>query len=83
MKYLELTERLKELDKMINAGQATCPMVVGRRFAITSRSAISLINLLKSLGAPVYYCRRTKAYRMAVKGSLVIKWIPDSSEKNV
>jgi predicted DNA-binding transcriptional regulator YafY len=80
MKFLEMTERLKELDKMITKGQAICPSSIAKKFNTTSRSAISMVNLLKDLGAPVYYCRRTKKYCYAIKGSLFIKWIPESEK---
>jgi hypothetical protein len=83
MKYLETTERLIKLDKMISAGRAISPDDIAQVFQITSRSSIALVNLLKDLGAPIYFCRRSKAYRMAVKGRLVIKWVPESNGEQV
>lgn len=83
MKFIEMTERLKELDKMIIKGQALCPSSIAKKFNTTSRSVISMVNLLKDLGAPVYYCRRTKKYCYAIKGGLFIKWQPDSEREKL
>jgi DNA-binding IclR family transcriptional regulator len=71
-------ERLKFLDELIRKDGAGSPVEICSRLNISQKTCHTYLNTLRLLGCPLYFEKRTRKYRTAVRGRLIIKWIPES-----
>lgn len=62
MGVIKQLERIKYIDYLITTKQACCRMALSKKLNLTTRQLNNTINLMKELGAPIEYNKRTKSY---------------------
>lgn len=81
MKVEDLLVRLQTLSQMIAQGRAGSPQVLAKQFGCSTRSIIAYINLLRSFGQEIWYCRKTNSYKCSYRGRLEIRFVPEEDLK--
>lgn len=62
MNYIKQIERLQLLNKLIIQKNTGSPLELAERLRLSKRQVYNLIDELKDLGAPIFYCKRLKSY---------------------
>ena len=62
MSLIKQLERIKYIDYLISKKVAISRTSLAKKLNISTRQLTSIINLMKELGAPIKYCKRTKKY---------------------
>jgi len=65
---------LQQLDHYIRIGKTGSPTELALKLKVCERQIHRYLVLLKSLGAPVEYCRKRKTYRYATEGGFSFKF---------
>lgn len=65
MKFLEQLKQLERLDQLIRMKATGTPKELAQRFSISERTVYNLLEILKSFGATIEYCRRRQSYYYA------------------
>lgn len=66
--------RLKLIDELIQKRNTGNAAALAARLDVSERTAKEFIAVMKSLGAPVYYCRKTGSYCYAERGSFTLRF---------
>lgn len=62
MKLLESLERIERIDQLVRLKATGTPKCLARRLEISERSIHRLIEMMKSMGAPIYYSISRQSY---------------------
>lgn len=68
-------DRLSDIDKLISKSKTGNPANLAEKFNVSDRTIYNLLNVLKSLGAPVVWNEEKQSYCYRKQGSLIIKWV--------
>lgn len=73
MTLIEKLREIERLDQLIRLKSTGSPSELASRLQRSERSVYQLINMMKNMGAPVYYCnnQRSYCYRYGVEFSPV------------
>lgn len=55
-------QTLQKLDYLIQHKRTGSPEDLAMRFKVTEKCIRTHINILRQLGAPIYFCRKRKSY---------------------
>jgi predicted DNA-binding transcriptional regulator YafY len=61
-------DRLKTLDRLIRTKATGSPKQLAKKMEISERTLFRLIDCLRSLGAPVVYCKNRACYYYEEEG---------------
>ena len=62
MKLLETLERIERVDQLIRLKATGDPRNLAEKIKISERSIHRLIEMMKGMGAPIYYCIYRRSY---------------------
>ena len=62
MNYIKQIERLQFLNKLIIQKKTGSPVELAERLRLSKRQIYNLIDELKDLGVPIFYCKKLKSY---------------------
>ena len=62
MKFIDTVKRIERLDSLIRRKSTGNPKSLAHNLQISERSIYNLINNMKDLGAPIYYCSYRQSY---------------------
>lgn len=62
MNVVEQLERIKYIDFLITSKAANSVYEISVKLKLSDRQVINTIKLMKTLGAPIKYCKRQKFY---------------------
>ncbi|MCB9275530.1 MAG: helix-turn-helix domain-containing protein [Lewinellaceae bacterium] len=65
MKFLEQLKQLERLDQLIRLKATGTPQELANKFSISERTIYNLLEILKSFGAQIEYCRRRQSFYYA------------------
>ena len=71
---LDYFTRLETLDYLIRSKRTGAPRDLARRLKISERTLYDFLEVMRSLGAPIEYCKLTKTYYYTEKGSFNIRF---------
>ena len=66
--------RLETVDYLIKSRRTGRPAVFARRLGISERTLYEFLDLMKELGAPISYCKRTESYYYKEQGGFQIRF---------
>jgi hypothetical protein len=72
--YIDLFNRLEQIDFLISCRSTGNPKNFAKRIGVSERALYDTIILMKSLGAPIGYCKQKKTYFYVENGNLSIKF---------
>ena len=81
MKFLEEIERLKRLDRLIRLKATGTPTQLASRLAVSERTVFNEIDILRSLGAPVEFCKTRRSYYYEHEVTIEFGLIRNGKEK--
>lgn len=64
MTYVEYIRKLGTLQNYIAKKWAITPGQLARRLDISERTILRMIRFLKSKGVQIYYCKKSKCYKI-------------------
>jgi predicted DNA-binding transcriptional regulator YafY len=67
--------RLESLDHLVRIKGTGSPKQLARRLNISERSIYEYLELLRTLGAPIRYCKFRKSYYYEDEGILNLKFL--------
>lgn len=62
MNLLDKIELIERVDSLIMRKGTGTPSSLADRLGVSSRTIYYLINMMKELGAPIYYCKIRSSY---------------------
>lgn len=62
MKLLESLERIDRIDNLIRRKATGSPKSLAQKLEVSERSIHRLIEMMKNMGAPIYYCISRQCY---------------------
>ena len=62
MKLIEKLECIERVDGLIRRKSTGRPRELANRLSISESGLYELLNTMKSMGAPIYYCTRRGSY---------------------
>jgi hypothetical protein len=62
MNIVEQLERIKYIDFLITSKTASSVCEISVKLKLSDRQVVNTIKLMKTLGAPIKYCKRQKLY---------------------
>ncbi|RQO70564.1 hypothetical protein DBR43_21400 [Pedobacter sp. KBW06] len=68
-------DRLEYLDQLINCKSTGTPDMLARKMNISKRTVFEYIDILKSLGAEIKYCRHRGSYYYECSGYFNFRFI--------
>ena len=68
-------KRFQAIDRLIQKKATGTSEELAVRIGISRRTLIEFINIMKELGAPIYYCRIRKSYCYEEDGSFNVSFI--------
>jgi biotin operon repressor len=68
-------DRLEYLDKLIGCKSTGSPDSIARRINISKRTVFEYMDILRSLGAEIEYCRFKETYYYKSSGSFNFRFI--------
>ena len=74
MSILKQIERIKYIDELIRNKRANTPYEISKKTSLSERQIFSIIQLMKELGAPIKYCRKSKQYHYVEKVKFICKF---------
>ncbi|MFN7910400.1 MAG: hypothetical protein ACK5QC_01170 [Bacteroidota bacterium] len=63
MDFVKQLERIKYIDFLITSQCASCPDSLSKKLNLTKRQLTNLVKIMKELGAPIEYNKRSKKYQ--------------------
>ena len=69
--------RLEYLDYLIRARATGPPRVLAKKMDLSLRTTFDYIDILRSLGAPIYFDKHKQTYCYEKSGRFNFKFIPD------
>ncbi|GAA0191902.1 hypothetical protein GCM10009122_54550 [Fulvivirga kasyanovii] len=78
MKSVRIIEKIEQVDRLLQNGNAGRARDFARKLKVSKRTVFNLFKILrKDFDAPVVFDRRSKSYRYAVKGSMVMGFVKE------
>jgi len=71
---LDLFMRLETLDYLIYSRSTGTPEKLAKRLSISVRTLYEFLEVMKDLGAPICYCKKSKTYFYSEKGSISVRF---------
>ena len=62
MKLLESLERIERIDQMVRRKATGSPKTLAQKLDVSERSVHRLIDLMKNMGAPIFYSLSRQSY---------------------
>lgn len=62
MKLVELLKRIERIDQLIRLKATGTPKRLAEKLEISERSVHRIIDTMKNMGAPIYYCLTRQSY---------------------
>ena len=62
MTFIEKIQRINRLHDLIRRKATGTPKELARKFEVSERCIYDCIETMKSMGAPIYYCRSNQSY---------------------
>jgi len=62
MTFLDKLEQIDRVDSLIRRKSTGTPLSLSMKLETSERYVYKLINLMKNLGAPIYYCKYYESY---------------------
>ncbi len=59
---LKRINQIERVDALIRRKATGCPKSLASRLEISERALYRLINLMKELGAPIYFCKSRRSF---------------------
>ena len=78
---LEIFNRLERLDILIRTRSTGTPQELAKRLNMSERNLYHFLDVMKDLGAPIFYCKTRKSYYYSEKGHFSIRF-KKAGEKN-
>lgn len=75
--YFDRLDRLHELIRRKSTGTPPC---LARRLDVSLRTTFDYINILRSLGADIHYCKTRESYYYSEEGTFYFKFIKSNQE---
>jgi len=75
--------RLEHLDYLIRTKATGDPKALAKKLNISRRTVHDYIKILKSLGAPINYCRNRGTYYYNETGRFSFKFIKQNDEVSI
>jgi len=74
MAFCDTLNRLKRLDYLIQSKSTGTPSELAKKLNISERWVYEDINMLKKLGAKIFYCELTRSYLYEEAGKLFMEF---------
>ena len=71
--------RLVRIDYLIRIKGTGTPSQLANRLDVGERTIYEYINIMKSLGAPIHYCRHRRSYYYDKEGAFTISFVDDNN----
>ncbi|MBN2274783.1 MAG: HTH domain-containing protein [Bacteroidales bacterium] len=68
---------LQKIDRLILSNKAFSPLAFAEELSISERQVYKYLRLMRSLGVPISYCKKTGRYVYKKPGSFVIKFVEE------
>lgn len=75
MSLVSQLERIQYIDYLIQSKVACSNKSLAIKLNISERQVINTLNVMKSLGAPIKYCKKLKAYYYDENKKFIFKYI--------
>ncbi|WP_410478519.1 HTH domain-containing protein [Pedobacter gandavensis] len=72
-------DKLEYLDRLIYCKSTGAPDYLAKKLNISKRTVFDYINILKSLGAEVKYCRQKKTYYYYYSGRFNFRFVQNKT----
>ena len=72
--HFDIFTRLEMLDHLIRLKCTGTPRLLARRLSISERSLYNFLELMRSLDAPIVYCKIRKSYYYAEEGMFNVRF---------
>ena len=68
-------ERFQTIDRLIQRKATGTSEQLAEKIGVSKRTIIELINVMKQIGAPIYFCKIKKSYCYEEDGNFNISFI--------
>ncbi|MBL6448966.1 hypothetical protein JMN32_21830 [Fulvivirga sp. 29W222] len=80
MKSSKVIERIVQTDRLLQSGNIGNADDFAKQLDVSKRTVFNLLKMLKDdFGAPVIFDKRSKSYRYARKGSIVMDFVTEDN----
>jgi predicted DNA-binding transcriptional regulator YafY len=69
-----LFNRLETVDYLIRSQSTGTPQNLSKRLGMSERSLYHFLDVMRSLGAPIAYCKSRKTYYYEENGSISVRF---------
>jgi biotin operon repressor len=73
-KYLE---RIRYIDNLIRTKATGSATQLAKKLALSERTVLEHIKIMKELGCPIKYCRKRNSYYYNQEGKVIISFFED------
>ncbi|MBL6445882.1 HTH domain-containing protein [Fulvivirga sp. 29W222] len=78
MKSVKIIEKIEQVDQLLQNGNVGQAKDFAEQLNVSRRTVFNLFKILKEdFDAPVVFDRRSKSYKYAVKGSMVMGFVKE------
>jgi len=77
MTFIEKLEQIERVDALIRRKGTGSPRSLAEKLSVSERYIYNLINLMKDMGAPVYFCNSQNSYCYSEAVKFSLGFLPD------
>jgi len=78
MTFLEKINTIERLDQLIRMKATGSPNVLAKRLGVSRRSLFYIINIMKSMDAPIKFCNQQQSYYYEYDCKLAIGFLSNN-----
>ncbi|SEB94743.1 HTH domain-containing protein [Tenacibaculum sp. MAR_2009_124] len=75
MEFLQKIQVIERVDRLIKLKSTGTADDLSRRLCVSRRSVYNILELMKSMGAPIEYCQITKTYYYSYQCDFVLGFV--------
>ena len=72
----DLLQHLEKIDNLIQKQNTGTTSELAGKIGITERSLYYYLKLMKSLNAPIMFCKERRSYYYVTRGGLALRFLP-------